>query len=273
LAEKKSTHHDEFMELHMFKEEYIAKLEAIGIESPKELAAALKDVEKTKEIHENLKGAGPKTIEHWKEDLKVRAEPKAEKKEEEKPAPKTRKVKTAPKKASEEKETKKEAKEEKEPEEPVKKKGEKEEEEVEIEEEGGYQVKLKPKLSKETIDALKKRAEVDARRPEFLRQEWHRRKRLQTAKWRRPRGGHSKMRQHYGYRPPVVSIGYGSPREARFLHPSGFREVMVYNVKDLAKIRPEQEAARVAHSVGMKKRLEIEKKAEELKIRVLNRSG
>ena len=273
MAEKKSTHHDEFMELHMFKEEYIAKLEAIGIQSPKELAAALENVEKTKEIHENLKGAGPKTIEHWKEDLKVRAEPKAEKKEE-KPAPKTRKVKTAPKKASEEKETKKEAKEEKEPEEPAKKKGkgEKEEEEVEIEEEG-YQVKLKPKLSKETIDALRKRAEVDARRPEFLRQEWHRRKRLQTAKWRRPRGGHSKMRQHYGYRPPVVSIGYGSPREARFLHPSGFREVMVHNVKDLAKIRPEQEAARVAHSVGMKKRLEIEKKAEELKIRVLNRSG
>lgn len=274
MAEKKSTHHDEFMELHMFKEEYIAKLEAIGIESPKELAAALEDVEKTKEIHENLKGAGPKTIEHWKEDLKVRVEPKAEKNEDEKPAPKTRKVKTAPKKASEEKETKKEAKEEKEPEEPVKKKGkgEKEEEEVEIEEEG-YQVKLKPKLSKETIDALKKRAEVDARRPEFLRQEWHRRKRLQTAKWRRPRGGHSKMRQHYGYRPPVVSIGYGSPREARFLHPSGFREVMVYNVKDLAKIRPEQEAARVAHSVGMKKRLEIQEKADELKIRVLNRSG
>lgn len=270
MAEKKSAHHDEFMELHMFKEEYIAKLEAIGIGSPKELAAALEDVEKTKEIHEHLKGAGPKTIEHWKEDLKVHAEPKGE--IEEKAAPKTRKVKAAPKKASEDKETKKESKED---EKPAKKKGkgEKEEEEVEIEEEGGYQVKLKPTLSKETLDALKKRAEVDSRRPEFLRQEWHRRKRLQTAKWRKPRGGHSKMRQHYGYRSPVVSIGYGSPREARFLHPSGFREVMVHNVNDLAKIRPEQEAARVAHSVGMKKRLEIEEKADELKIRVLNRSG
>jgi large subunit ribosomal protein L32e len=273
LAENRSAHHDEFMELHMFKEEYIAKLEAIGIKSPKELAAALEDVEKTKEIREHLKGAGPKTIEHWKDDLKVPVEPKAEK--EEKPAPKTRKVKTVPKEASVEKETKKEPKERKKDEEPEKRKGkgEKEEEEVEIEEEGGYQVKLKPKLSKETLDALRKRAEVDARRPEFLRQEWHRRKRLQTAKWRRPRGGHSKMRQHYGYRPPVVSIGYGSPREARFLHPSGFREVMVYNVKDLAKIKPEQEAARVAHSVGMKKRIEIEEKADELKIRVLNRSG
>ena len=270
MAEKKSAHHDEFMELHMFKEEYIAKLEAIGIESPKDLAAALEDVEKTKEIHEHLKGAGPKSIEHWKEDLKVRAEPKAEK--EEKPAPKIRKVKTTPKKASEEKETKKE---EKEPEEPAKKKGkgEKEEEEVEIEDEDGYQVKLKPKLSKETIDALRKRAEVDSRRPEFLRQEWHRRKRLQTAKWRRPRGGHSKMRQHYGYRSPVVSIGYGSPRGGRVLAPTRVREVKGHNQKELAKIKPEQEAARVAHSVGMRKRLEIEEKADELKIRVLNRSG
>ncbi len=43
LAEKKSAHHDEFMKLHMFKEEYIAKLESIGIKSVKELAAALED--------------------------------------------------------------------------------------------------------------------------------------------------------------------------------------------------------------------------------------
>lgn len=268
MAEKRSAHHDEFMKLHMFKEEYIAKLEAIGIKSPKELGEALADEEKVKEIHEHLKGAGPKTIEHWKEDLAVpaRAEEKGEK-----PAPKTRKVKAAPKKPSgEEKPAEEGAKEEKPKKE--KAKGEKEEE-VEIEEEGGYEVKLKPKLSKETLDALRKRAEIDGRRPEFLRQEWHRRQKLQRVKWRKPQGDHSKMRQHYGYRPNVVSIGYGSPKGARYLHPSGFKEVMVRNMKDLETIRPELEAARVAHQVGMKKRLEIEEKAEELGIRVLNRSG
>lgn len=269
MPEDKSTHHEEFMRLRTFKEEYIAKLEAIGIRSPQDLAVALMDEERTKEIHEHLKGVGPKTIEHWREDLKVSVEPKAEK-HEEKPAPRIRRVKAAPKEATKQA-PKEKAKEEKEPEEKKKEKDE-EEEKVEIEEEG-YQVKLKPKLSKETLDALKKRAETSARRPEFLRQEWHRRKRLQTAKWRRPRGGQSKMRQHFGYRRNVVSIGYGSPKEARFLHPSGFIEVLVHNVNDLAKIRPEQEAARVAHSVGMKKRLEIEEKADELKIRVLNRSG
>ena len=278
MAEKVPAHHDEFMKLHSFKEEYIQKLEAIGIKSPKDLAAALADEKKTKEIHEHLKGAGPKTIEHWKEDLKVPTEPeKEEKKVERKPALKTRKVKAAPKKAPEKKaEEKEEAEKEAEKEEPKekaeKKKGEKEEE-VEIEEEEGYKVKLKPKLSKETLEALRMRAEIHARRPAFLRQEWHRRRKLQNVKWRKPQGDHSKMRQHYGYRPNVVSIGYGSPKGARFLHPSGFKEVLIWNVKDLDKIKPELEAARVAHQVGMRKRQEIEDKADELGIRVLNRSG
>jgi large subunit ribosomal protein L32e len=273
MAEKKTAHHDEFMKLHMFKEEYIPKLEAIGIKSPKELAAALADEEKTKEIHEHLKGAGPKTIEHWKEDLKIQAEPKEDEEEKPKPSVKSRKVKTVPKKATKKKEEEagKEA-DEKKPKEKAKK-GEKEDEEVEIKEDEGYTVKLKPKLSKETLDALRKRAEIHGRRPTFLRQEWHRRKRLQNVKWRKPQGDHSKMRQHYAYRPNVVSIGYGSPKGARFLHPSGFKEVLVWNVKDLEKIRPELDAARVAHSVGMRKRQEIEVKADELGIRVLNRSG
>lgn len=265
MAEKKPAHHEEFMKLHMFKEEYIAKLEAIGIKSTKELAAALDDEEKVKEIHEHLKGVGPKTVEHWKEDLKAKAAPA--KKEPAKTEQKTRKVKEAPKEPA--KEEKKGAKAEEE-------KGEKaeKEEEVKIEEEDeGYKVKLKPKLSKETLDALKKRAEIDSRRPEFLRQEWHRRKRLQSVKWRKPQGDQSKMRQHYGYRRNIVSIGYGGPKGARYLHPSGFKEVRVWNTADLDKINPELEAARVAHQVGMKKRLEIEEKADKLGIRVLNRSG
>ena len=276
MPEKKPEHHDEFMKLHMFKEEYIAKLEAIGITSPEELAEALEDDERTKDVHEHLKGAGQKTIEHWKEDLGVVSEEdEAETAEEEPkkaPAKKVRKVKAPAKMPSETKEVKKEGKKEK-ADEGEKKTDKKEEEEVEIEEEEGYKVKLKPKLSKEILDTLKVRASINARRPEFLRQEWHKRPRLQNVKWRKPQGDHSKMRHHYRYRMTVVSIGFGGPKAARYLHPSGFREVMVHNVKDLAKIHPDVEAARVGHSVGYKKRLAIEEKADELKIRVLNRSG
>ena len=254
----KSPHHEDFMKLHMFKEEYIPKLEALGIKSPEELADALKSEDTVKLIHEHLKGVGPKTVEHWRDDMGVTE------KEPEKPAAKTRKVK-AEKKPEEEAEPKG--------------KGEKEagkseeKDEVEIEEEGGYKVKMKPTIPADLADALRKRGEISARRPEFLRQEYYKRKRLQQHRWRQPRGDHSKMRQHYAYRRNIVSIGFGGPRAARHLHPSGFREVMVHNLRDLERIDPKTQAARVAHKVGMRKRTAIEERADELKIRILNRSG
>ncbi len=145
-----------------------------------------------------------------------------------------------------------------------------EEEEIEIiEEEEKYTVKIKPKLSAEMKKKLKLRQKIKKNTPEFKRQEWFRYQRLGTS-WRRPRGLHSKMRKHKGYRVNVVSIGYGSPKETRNLHPSGFEEVMVYNPKDLDKIDPKSQAARVGHSVGTRKRIEIEEAAGEKGIRVLN---
>ncbi len=130
-------------------------------------------------------------------------------------------------------------------------------------------VKIKPKLSDEERRLLRIRNMMNRKRPKFRRQEWFRYKRL-GEKWRRPKGKHSKMREHKGYRPPVVDSGYRGPRKVRGLHPSGFREVLVHNPKELDGIDPEREAIRIASRVGMKKRLEIEKKAEELGIRVLN---
>jgi large subunit ribosomal protein L32e len=110
---------------------------------------------------------------------------------------------------------------------------------------------------------------IKKKTPEFRRQEWFRYKKLGTA-WRKPRGLQSKARRHKGYRVNVVSIGYGAPAEARSLHPSGFKEIMVYNPTDLEKIDPKVQAARIGHSVGTRKRVAIEAKAEELGIRVLN---
>jgi large subunit ribosomal protein L32e len=92
-------------------------------------------------------------------------------------------------------------------------------------------------------------------------------------KWRKPRGIHSKMRRHYGYRPPIVSIGYRGPKDVRGYHPSGFKEVMVHNPAQLEKMDPKTQAARVGGTVGYKKKLAIEKRADELGIRVLNRTG
>ncbi len=126
-----------------------------------------------------------------------------------------------------------------------------------------------PNLSKEEERLLKLREELKRKKPKFRRQEWHRYKRL-GEKWRRPKGRHSKMRRKLKGKPKMPNPGYRSPKKVRGLHPSGYEEVLVYNPKDLEKIDPERQAARIASRVGKRKRREILKKAEELGIVVLN---
>ena len=152
----------------------------------------------------------------------------------------------------------------------VGKEAEKEEEKEEKEEEKRGVPRIKPKLDEKLKEALEKRREKKDREPEFLRQEWFRYKRLGEC-WRRPKGLHSKMRKGLKYRPPRVKIGYRGPRLARGLHPSGFEEVMVYRVEDLERINPERQAIRIGGTVGVRKRIDIVKKADEMGIRVLNR--
>ena len=141
---------------------------------------------------------------------------------------------------------------------------------AEVVEAGAYTVEPKPELSEEQIDALAKRAVISGNRPAFKRQEWFRYQKLGEA-WRRPRGIHSKMRRGMKRRPPMVEIGYGGPALVRGLHPSGFEEVMVYNVDGLEDIDPKTQAARIGGTVGVKKRIAIENRAKELGIRVLNK--
>jgi large subunit ribosomal protein L32e len=78
------------------------------------------------------------------------------------------------------------------------------------------------------------------------------------------------MRKKRGGWPKSVNIGYGGPRNARNLHPSGFEDVLVYNVSQIEGLNPESQAVRIAHTVGEKKRREILTKARERRIRVLN---
>lgn len=141
---------------------------------------------------------------------------------------------------------------------------------AEVVEAGAYTVEPKPELSEEQIDALAKRAVISGNRPAFKRQEWFRYQKLGEA-WRRPKGIHSKMRRGMKRRPPMVEIGYGGPALVRGLHPSGFEEVMVYNVDGLEDIDPKTQAARIGGTVGVKKRIAIENRAKELGIRVLNK--
>lgn len=119
------------------------------------------------------------------------------------------------------------------------------------------------------MKALKLRAKMKRKKPNFMREGSKNFKRV-GKKWRRPRGDQSKLRKHKKSKGFIPHPGYGSPRSVRGLHPSGFEEVLVFNTKDLERINPEKQACRIASTVGKKKRIEIMKKTEEKKIKVLN---
>ena len=182
----------------------------------------------------------------------------------------TAKKKTTPKKKPAEKKTVKPKKEPKVKPKKTDEKVEPEEKKVEeIKQEEKYKVKKKPELTKNLKQRLRVRKELKKRTPEFLREEWFRYKKI-SKNWRRPDGITSKMRINLKYRPSKVRIGYRGPREVRGLHSSGFEEVMVHNINDLNTVNPKTQAARIGGSVGTKKRMDIEKKAQELEIRILN---
>lgn len=88
--------------------------------------------------------------------------------------------------------------------------------------------------------------------------------------WRKPRGKDNKVRLQVKYRPPIVKVGYRSPKKIRHLHPSGMQEVVVRRVEDLYNIDPLRQAVRIARTVGIRKRLEIINFARRFGIKVLN---
>ena len=214
-------------DLQGLKDKNVDELAQIGITSVPELAEAINDDAKVKEVIKALSGVGPKTVAAWKAALAEGDVAEA--------AP-------AEEKAAEV---------------------------VEVSEQQ-YVVKAKPELDDATADALAKRAMISGRRPAFKRQEWFRYSKL-GEKWRKPKGIHSKMKRQLKRRPPMVDVGFRGPVAARDLHPSGFEEVMVYNVDGLENIDPKKQAVRIGGTVGTKKRMAIEDRADELGIRVLNR--
>jgi len=122
-------------------------------------------------------------------------------------------------------------------------------------------------INKEIIE---KRAEIAEHRPEFIRYESWRYKRLDTT-WRKPKGvdNHQRKQKSRG-RPGIVKVGYGGPKISRGLHPSGYTDNLVYNINELEKLNPKLDGVRLGHSVGTKKRKEIISIAIEKKFKIFN---
>ena len=122
-------------------------------------------------------------------------------------------------------------------------------------------------INKEKLQA---REEARVSRPEFIRPESWRYKRLET-NWRKPKGidNHQRKQKSRG-RPGLVKIGYGTPSIAKGLHPSGYTDNLVHTIKDLENLNPKQDGIRFGHSVGTKKRNELMKVILEKKFKIFN---
>ena len=133
-----------------------------------------------------------------------------------------------------------------------------------------HEARAKPSLDDRTRRLLAMRAMKNAQRPKFRRQEWFRYRKFGD-EWRKPQGGQSKLRRHFGYRWNLPSIGYRGPRAVRGLHPSGFVEILVHNERQLDGLDAKTQAVRIARGVGSRKREMIEKACDDKGLRVLNR--
>jgi large subunit ribosomal protein L32e len=128
---------------------------------------------------------------------------------------------------------------------------------------------MKKPVTTATEKALQLRERVKKKKPNFVRSEGWRYKRLGEG-WRRPRGLDNKMRRKIKGWPPTVNVGYRGPKIARGLHPSGYKEVLVYNIEGLKQVDPKTQAVKIAHTVGKRKRARILVEARKKKIAVLN---
>jgi len=108
------------------------------------------------------------------------------------------------------------------------------------------------------------------KKPNFKRQEWFRYKKL-GEKWRKPKGKTSKTRRYEKGKPAMPSIGYRSPKATRGLHPSGYQDILVYNIGGLEKLDPATQAGRISATIGKRKKEVMRKIAEELGIKILNK--
>jgi large subunit ribosomal protein L32e len=113
---------------------------------------------------------------------------------------------------------------------------------------------------------IKLRNKMSRKRTKFKRQEHNKYAKLGEA-WRKPKGKHSKLRQKFNGR-KMVSIGYRGPASVRGMGSSGKQEIMVFAPKDLDGLK--DVVVRISAGVGKKKALQIVKKAESMKLRVLN---
>jgi len=118
-------------------------------------------------------------------------------------------------------------------------------------------------------ELLELRKRIKSKKPDFIRQDAHKKKRL-GRKWRRPKGLHSKIRLKLRGRSKSVSRGYRSPRKVRYMHKSGLQQSIIKSIKDLESLDSKKNCLIISSSLGNKKKIIILKRAKESGFNILN---
>lgn len=130
--------------------------------------------------------------------------------------------------------------------------------------------KEKKSFAKPSKDILKKRALIKRKHlPSFMGRfgkECIRSNKIRKwQRWRKPRGEDIVRYKEDGARPKA---GYRTPNLIRYLHPSGYKEIMVHNPKELAGLK--EVIVRIAGAVGKKKRKIIIAEAKKAGLKLAN---
>ncbi len=120
----------------------------------------------------------------------------------------------------------------------------------------------------ELKNLLELRKAMKKKKPVFIRQNYVRKK--LGKKWRKPKGMHSKMRLGKAGKSVRAQAGYSSPKMIRSLHKTGLKPILIRAPKDIEEMNPKTEGAVISSKTGLKKRIELIKKALEKGITLLN---
>ncbi len=115
--------------------------------------------------------------------------------------------------------------------------------------------------------------EITRNKPNFFRQGYNKmhklgKKRAKKRVWRAAKGGDSVMRQKQRRAPAMPCIGWGSDKNVRGKL-KGMDFVRVENLKQLEAVGKGNGI--IIGRVGKKKKMELIKKANEMKLKILNR--
>eukprot|EP00088_Acartia_fossae_P071374 TRINITY_DN977_c2_g1_i1.p2 TRINITY_DN977_c2_g1~~TRINITY_DN977_c2_g1_i1.p2 ORF type:complete len:145 (+),score=46.44 TRINITY_DN977_c2_g1_i1:33-437(+) len=112
---------------------------------------------------------------------------------------------------------------------------------------------------------------VKKRTKKFIRHQSDRYDKLKK-NWRRPKGIDNRVRRKFRGMYLMPGIGYGSAKATKHMMPSGFRKVLVHNLKELEVLMMQNKkyCAEIAHGVSSKNRKALLERAQQLAIRVTN---